>query len=603
MADVPLHTDYASYQNGSLGEKPIQSFHSAPLVKAPIYQVNKLEHVDSNESAYLFMTGSYGERFGPSIVSAKDLSLIWADEHYFFSQAAEGNWFKDQWVLSVFVDQGVRIFNQHYQPLYYVRPQGELAGRNGDSHEAHLTKDDTVVLIVCPEVNVDLTSLGGLKSDPILNCHIQEIEPVENKVLFQWATLDYFDISDSYWKYKGTGVYNLGTKAFDFCHMNSVEKTPNGDFMISHRHFSTITLVDGKTKEVKWVMGGKRNQFTDISEGGKSAAFAFQHQPRLTGENRIILFDNAGLDNGFCLNRTCSRGLELEFDPVKKTVWVVNEWYHPQKIMSISRGGAQRLSNGNTVIAWGQNPMFTEHTPDGEIVLDFQRGRVIHHDHGFPAVIAYRTFMGPWEGKPSWGPNISAAAEVEGGPKKIFVSWNGATNVDQWVLLQSNNISQLSGADNVVAQSHRLGFETPFDIMYNTSFARVAAMDADGNIIGSTPAVEIRTGRLQKLDYDVVGVGFNDPDAFDSDSLDATVPEVSVNEGSTSADVAYATTPGPTEWSNDVTTTYSAVAAHYPTSTQLLPPSAYSIPQLVNISDYSSTSFYVGAGFVFTLAL
>lgn len=105
-----------------------------------------------------------------------------------------------------------------------MRPQGDLASRGGDSHEAHLTADDTVVLIVCPETNVNLTSFGGLESEPVLNCHVQEVEPVENKVLFQFATLDFFDVSDTYWVYKGTGVYDLGTGAFDFCHMNSVEK-------------------------------------------------------------------------------------------------------------------------------------------------------------------------------------------------------------------------------------------------------------------------------------------------------------------------------------------------------------------------------------------
>lgn len=63
------------------------------------------------------MTGAYGVRYGPSLVSAKDLSLIWADENFFYSQAAEATWFKNQWVMSVFVDRGVRIINQHYQPL------------------------------------------------------------------------------------------------------------------------------------------------------------------------------------------------------------------------------------------------------------------------------------------------------------------------------------------------------------------------------------------------------------------------------------------------------------------------------------------------------
>lgn len=108
--------------------------------------------------------------------------------------------------------------------------------------------------------------------------------------------------------------------------------------------------------------------------------------------------------------------------------------------MSISRGGVQRLPNGNTLVAWGQNAMFTEHTPEGKVILDFQRGRVVHHDHGIPPLIAYRAFKGPWEGKPTWGPNISATVEVEGGPKKIFVSWNGATDVDKWVLVRRQSL-------------------------------------------------------------------------------------------------------------------------------------------------------------------
>lgn len=117
--------------------------------------------------------------------------------------------------------------------------------------------------------------------------------------------------------------------------MNSVEKTPDGNFLISYRHLSAIVLVSGKTNEVLWVMGGKRNMFTDITKKktgkDRSALFGWQHNPRLTGTNRFTFFDNHRLDNGYCWpgSGVCLRGLEVEFDPVAKTVWLLEEWPQP----------------------------------------------------------------------------------------------------------------------------------------------------------------------------------------------------------------------------------------------------------------------------------
>lgn len=179
-------------------------------------------------------------------------------------------------------------------------------------------------------------------------------------------------------------------------------------------------------------MWGKKNQFTDISKNG-SAEFHYQHQPRMTGKNRFTLFDNHRLDNGYCKSGQCSRGLEIGYDPDAKTAWMINEWYHPQGLVSASRGGVQRTSNGNVLVAWGQNPMFTEYSADGELVMDFQRGQVLAMEHGIVNVIAYRAWKGDWEGDPTWGPNISCSANDTG--KLIYVSWNGATKVDRYVLV------------------------------------------------------------------------------------------------------------------------------------------------------------------------
>lgn len=180
-------------------------------------------------------------------------------------------------------------------------------------------------------------------------------------------------------------------------------------------------------------MWGKKNMFEDISEDGHSAEFHFQHEPRLTGPNTFTLFDNHKLGNGWCEEPPCSRGLEVEFDSENKTVKMVNEWYHPQELVSASRGGVQRLPSGNTIVAWGQNPMYTEYTPDGELVLDIQRGQVLHLEHGVFDVIAYRIWKDNWVGRPTWDPSIACTSDDAG--KYIHVSWNGATEVHQWVLV------------------------------------------------------------------------------------------------------------------------------------------------------------------------
>ena len=204
-------------------------------------------------------------------------------------------------------------------------------------------------------------------------------------------------------------------------------------------------MIEGKTKEVLWVMGGNLNIFTDVTEGNTTARFAFQHDARVSGKNRFTLFDNhSAAHNGFCEDHggPCSRGLEVEYDPVKKVVWVLNEWWHPQSLISASRGSTQRTPNGNVIVAWGQNPMYTEYAPDGELVMDVQRGRVRDIKHGIVGVNSYRIWKGDWEGDPPWGPNVACDPDDTG--RSVYVSWNGATKVDKWVMVGDLRIVDFS---------------------------------------------------------------------------------------------------------------------------------------------------------------
>lgn len=140
-------------------------------------------------------------------------------------------------------------------------------------------------------------------------------------------------------------------------------------------------------------------------------------------------------------------------------------------------------------------------------------------------------------------------------------------------------MSKLTGAGTIVAQSARLGFETPFDIPLKTTFARVAAIDINGKIIGSTPAVEIHTGTLLMLDYDITDLEIK---GLDSESTE---------------------TAEPTEVADAVIMTHTPAPAPAPAPTAALSPSPNSGSQWVDETSSPLTFFYFGAGVIFVLAL
>ncbi|KAI0474971.1 ASST-domain-containing protein [Xylariaceae sp. FL0804] len=564
-ADAPLFDNLEAYQAGALGRQPNQTFFSSPLA-APRLQVNHFNPARVDPTCpYLFLTGGHGlghghhgdggdhTGYGPSIVSARDLSLVWADPAYASAQAHrvydDWRWAGDR-VLAVFAGEVVRVYDERYEQIFEVRPQGRLLGAPPDSHEAYLTPDGHVAMIVLgvePAPKRNRTAAGdgggdegegedgdGDGDEVIINCYAQEVDPVTNEVLFEFSLKDHFTAEDSYWpRDRGSDIF----------HMNSIEKTPDGDFLISVRHLHAILLVDGRTGDLKWTLGGRRSDFRAVTRDGRSPHFAWQHDARFTDyPRRLTLFDNHGLTTGFCTSSSspsssCARALELELDLDARTYAVADEWRHPQGLASGSRGGVQRTPGGHTLVAWGQNPAYTEHAPDsgggeGELVMDFQRGQVLELEHGVGELVAYRAWKGDWVGRPRWPPSI--ASHRLGGVTTVYVSWNGATEVAGWLL--SDHAYGLDGAEAVAWTSPRLGFETPFPLLlldddsdgdidsdsYSFSgssssaasssdsrgpkqrrYARAVALDADGAPLGHTAAVDTRTHAVFEPGYPV----------------------------------------------------------------------------------------------------
>ncbi|MEZ0291308.1 MAG: ArsR family transcriptional regulator, partial [Solirubrobacteraceae bacterium] len=86
-----------------------------------------------------------------------------------------------------------------------------------------------------------------------------------------------------------------------------------------------------------------------------------------------------------------------------------------------------------------------------------------------PNVESYRAYRLPWAGVGEERP----AAVVRG--RRVFVSWNGATGVASW---------RVTPAGGAPVTAERTGFETEITLPRRAASVRVAALGADGEVLG-----------------------------------------------------------------------------------------------------------------------
>jgi outer membrane protein assembly factor BamB len=142
---------------------------------------------------------------------------------------------------------------------------------------------------------------------------------------------------------------------FDVFHTNTVDivETPiagvarKEDVLICIRNLDMVAVIDVSADTVVWSLDRH-----DLEK---------PHQPSFVDGN-LLVFDN-GAERGY------SRVLEI--DPVNGgTVWEYTA--DPESaFFSLTRGGCQRLPNGNTLICESNKARVFEVTPQGEIVWEF----------------------------------------------------------------------------------------------------------------------------------------------------------------------------------------------------------------------------------------
>jgi hypothetical protein len=134
-----------------------------------------------------------------------------------------------------------------------------------------------------------------------------------------------------------------------------------GQVLISPRHLDAIAVLDPDSEKIVWAARGPWHA---------------QHEPAFLGNGHLLLFDNLGSPKSSRV---------LEYDPVTQAF----PWSYPgdrdPPFLTKTRGMAQRLANGNTLIVNSQAGEVLEVTADHEQVWSCSCGTELYRARRYTA--------------------------------------------------------------------------------------------------------------------------------------------------------------------------------------------------------------------------
>jgi EmrB/QacA subfamily drug resistance transporter len=353
------------------------------------------------------------------------------------------------------------VVNQHYQPV------ARLKGADGWTltlHEFAISGEDAWVT-ANKNLAMNLSKYGGAYNGALIDSAVQEYNLRTGKLLRTWDALDHIPLNDSY--------ATLPTNGFpwDAYHVNSVQLTGNGSFLVSMRNTWAAYLVNIEAGKIEWTLGGKSSSF----KLGPGAAFQWQHDVELAPGSEVTMYDDhcCQLTSGGTNVKATgpSRALVLELDQQVRTATLVAQYTRSRDFAADYMGDAQSLPGGNVFVGWGSEPYLSEFSRSGKLLLDGE----------FPwPDLSYRSTLEQWVGLPLSPP--AGAARQTGGKTTVYASWNGATGVLSWRVLAGPGASRLA----VVATTAKSGFETAIPIPQGYRSFKVEALNANGRVIGAS---------------------------------------------------------------------------------------------------------------------
>jgi hypothetical protein len=456
---------------------PTQHFRSRPDLKPPVVQIRT--PAKGTAPGYVFLAPKMAVvQAGPLIMDNRG-QVVWFHPLKrtkgvtdFRAQRYHGKpvltWWRGRVSdVGVGINGWYVIYDQSYRPVAEVRPGNGLVG---DVHEFLLTSRDTALMTIYHRRHADLRALGGPKDGLIWDGIVQEVDIPTGRVLFEWHSFPEIPVAESY---SNPPKKQLGTKPFpyDYIHLNSIDEEPNGNLLVSGRNTHAVYEISRRPGKVLWRLGGKKSDF----RLGRGVRFAWQHDARRQPDGTITIFDNGAAPPV----EKFTRVLVLKLDERSKRASLVRSYRHPKRLLAPFEGNAQFLPNGHVFVGWGAWPYVSELDGNGRVLFDAYFG---HGKKPGADADTYRAYRFVWHGRPKQPPDIAVAGT------KVYVSWNGATEVTRWQVLVGKANDDLA----VVATARKSGFETAIPFRAKGKYIAVQALDHTGKVIGVSRTLTLK---------------------------------------------------------------------------------------------------------------
>jgi Arylsulfotransferase (ASST) len=461
-----------TYASAPSSKRGVWAFRSRPDLSPPAVEMAK-EARDDIAPGYIFVAPKKGDAGqGGSMILDNDGQPVWLrllhnedlDVMNFRVQTYKGQTVLTWWE-GYYTGYGQRqyvIFDASYREIARFTAAN---GYNGDHHEFLISPQDTALIAIYEALPWDLSLIGGSRRGVVYQGIVQELDIQSAEVLFEWRSIDHVALEETY-----VIPSEDGRPGIDYFHINSIDVDHDDNLLISARETSAVYKIDRKTGEVIWRLGGKQSDF----EMGPGTRFAFQHDARRLPDGTISIFDNGNLvfENGTPKAIEESRAIVLELDEERMRASLVREYTHPEKQYADAAGNMQVLANGNVFVGWGRALAISEFSEDGEMLFDATLLRTNE---------SYRAFRFSWSARPSDQP-AAVAERVSEEEVRVYVSWNGATEVAIWEVLAGRRQGRLKS----LGELPQNGFETAMVLRSSDPYLAVRAKDRSGRVLGTS---------------------------------------------------------------------------------------------------------------------
>ncbi|KAJ3526067.1 hypothetical protein NM208_g11361 [Fusarium decemcellulare] len=479
-------------------------YRSRPELAAPRLNITVPADREAVEKGYIFIApyegfaeGHKGPVQPGAYIFRNDGELVWSGVGYHSGWVA--NFVPDTWKGEPYLRafQGKldgshgRMYGYHvllgsdYRVAKVVQTRSHSLT---SAHEFRIVDGKTALVENPTPRTISLEPWGGDEGQNwIVSGGFQEVDIETGQVIFEWQSLDHVDPKYSAFPLDfGEGLPGSGrneTDAWNYFHINSVDKDDEGNYLLSARNVASLFKINGTNGEIIWQLGG--------FHGGSSFEippedrFAFQHHARFHGRSAdgslefISLFDN-GAHSAPSKTRPFSRASIFQLDLNKGTAKALRTFDAPDGLSARTQGSAQILPNSNVFVNWGEAGAVTEFNKDG---------RVLFHSYLDSApegirVQSYRGFRANWTGNPSEEPALVAFEGDSQGDLDVYVSWNGDTETALWRFYARSSAQSQS---LLLGELRREGFET---------HGRFRSVLTDGHIIITAEAVDAKNNIL-----------------------------------------------------------------------------------------------------------